>query len=347
MNTQKIAAELCRMKAYNPVPDGMIRDRLRRELGVAALTAAPARAALAALRAEVTRQQTLRRQRQQNRPLPRIVAHPLVTADRYLSRNTMNLADVQTHVRRHYRLGERNEIVWDCLPTIQLLNAAESRLVSTSKEQNWDVYRGAWKGWAANVYEHTITVSPALISGRLRQLGIETVDGMLTLAALRVPCPKGVEVYEAVWLVQKQGCSLGIHRGYIAVRRRAGQYGERIDAVHGYSVRGAVHTLARRITGSARRADLAVLPAEALLARAEEAARRNPNAVITMADARRAGYCDSGIRSYCYRSGIGDALVDGRITAARLYEALERAWDPLAARLLISVAERRRRSNAA
>jgi hypothetical protein len=137
-------------------------------------------------------------------------------------------------------------------------------------------------------------------------------------------------------LEQARGCRIRSARGYIVVKDGI--------AVHGETLRGAIQTLSARRRGQRGPVRLDRLPAELLYRRAEAAARTNPDCLITLADARRAGYCDPGIRSYCYQASIGDALVDGQITARRLFDALPRVCNTLAAVLLIRIAESRRKA---
>ena len=83
-------------------------------------------------------------------------------------------------------------------------------------DTNWNVYRGSFKGWAANVDCHTICI-PADWRHRIEYKGLAELGGMMTLDALPMDAPDGIALYSAVWATQGRGYSVKTERGFIAV----------------------------------------------------------------------------------------------------------------------------------
>lgn len=83
-------------------------------------------------------------------------------------------------------------------------------------DTDWNVYRGSFNGWAANVDYHTICI-PADWRHRIEYKGLADLDGMMTLDALPMDAPDGIALYAAVWANQGRGYSVKTERGFIAV----------------------------------------------------------------------------------------------------------------------------------
>lgn len=296
--------------------------------------------AACALSAEILRIHRLRVERAARKPAQHVIAP---AADRYAQRHPGQIETFAALIRSRYRTGTRSKII------VRLVSETGGRWrlgASTSQETDRTVYRGAWKGWEATIYEHYIGAAPGAVSGRYHSLGIQVVDGMVTVAASRISAPAGAEVYRAVWIEQGRGCELRTGRGYIAVARH--ENGTVAAAVHGATIRASLATLRRRLASGENHAPVAVqiartIAAERLYDAVQRAVQVAPSAPVSVAMARAMGYCVEGIRHYCRRANLDAELAAGRTTVWRLADALSRVWDPLAARLLIRAAIARRR----
>lgn len=96
---------------------------------------------------------------------------------------------------------------------------------SVSMEKNWDVYKGAYKGWAANADHHFVTVPTDWLS-TVRNRGLAIVDGMMTLSASPASEIDGIEVYKAVWARQGRGYDVVTAAGFIARSGKAVAHGK-------------------------------------------------------------------------------------------------------------------------
>jgi hypothetical protein len=335
MNLQIVAAQIRSESRRFCIPsEPLAREAVLRSTGADSLRTKATRAAHAALLAEIDRQRAVaaerKRRRETAQPPTSLLVRFQASAVRSMDAWGMYEHSLAWLLEHRYQLGTRRTIAWTVVPEAVYLSAG------TRSYSDSFCGRGVYRYHPVTIYEHHIFIAPGALSGRYARLGILWVGGLLTLAARPCAAPGGITAYEAVWLKQARGCHIRSVRGYITVRDGI--------AVHGETLRGAVHILAARPRGRTRLVDL---PADVLYRRVDAAVRRKPDAIITLVDAERAGYCDAGVYSYCYRAGIEDALADGQITAKRLGEALARHWDTLAAALLIRVVERRTRRVAA
>lgn len=108
---------------------------------------------------------------------------------------------------------------------------------------NWVTYLGAVKGWRANADHHFITV-PTDWRTRVLKLGLANVEGFLTLTALQMAAPPGLELFRATWAERARGHAVNVRRGFIA------RHGE--IAFHADTIQGA-------LDGVRRKAELAQL----------------------------------------------------------------------------------------
>lgn len=158
-----------------------------------------------------------------------------------------------------------------------------------------DVYRGSFKGWAANVDCHKICV-PADWRHRIEYKGLADLDGMMTLDALPMDATDGIELYAAVWASQGRGYSVKTERGFIAV----GGNGD--ESFHAETSDEAIAGLLLKYgigeKSIATMADMSV-SVETFIAKYSTIV-----ADVSLADARNSGSREYGIRSWCESVGI-------------------------------------------
>jgi len=88
--------------------------------------------------------------------------------------------------------------------------------VKTKHTRDWDVYCGEFKGWAANIYNISVTASMQWVE-RVLETGLATADGMLTLDATPEDgAPEGISMYSATCAQQGRGYKIRVNRGIIA-----------------------------------------------------------------------------------------------------------------------------------
>ncbi|KAL0630740.1 hypothetical protein Q9L58_010403 [Maublancomyces gigas] len=182
-------------------------------------------------------------------------------------------------------------------------------------DRNFDVYRGAYKGWGANVDMHQIRV-PALAM----------LVGLTTLDALPMEAPAGIELYAAVWASQARGYAVKTDRGFIAV---AGAKGFHSDTAEG-AISGLRHKGRHVPTGAAQMADMKS---------AVEAF------IIKFPDARTSGSCEYGIRSWCASVDVDIARV--QVPMAELLKGFRHMPQTEVRRAVLRAVRRNRVSSAA
>jgi hypothetical protein len=156
-------------------------------------------------------------------------------------------------------------------------------------------------GFGVNCSTHALSVRRNWLESVYAR-GVAVVDGLLTLDAQPTDSP---DTLRALWVEQSRGTSLVSSWGYL-VRAEGGPW------VHSATERGcakAQRDSAARIESYQRQqsSERAELEAAAYL-------------TITLADARAAGLCESGIRDWCGKRGIEvDLAINGRqlLTIAR------------------------------
>lgn len=158
---------------------------------------------------------------------------------------------------------------------------------------DWNVYSGAFKGWAANVDCHKICI-PADWRVRVERKGLANLGGMMTLDALPMEAPAGIELFAAVWACQGRGYSIKAERGFIVV---AGG-----ESFHAETSEKAIAGLLRKhSSGKKRLATIADMSAsvDAFIFKYSNFAVN-----VSLDDARKSGSCEYGIRSWCESVGI-------------------------------------------
>lgn len=182
--------------------------------------------------------------------------------------------------------------------TVQFAAVTSEVDYSTSLGRTYDVYRGAFKGWGANIDNHKIVV-PQDWRMRVQRRGLASVGGMLTLDALRLEAPDGIELYAAVWVVQGRGYKVKVERGFIVIQGNQ-QY-------HADTVENAIRGIQRKTNRAAM--TLATI-AEMNLSFHEFAEKYKGIPIdVSLNDARQSGSCEYGIRSWCASVGIDVARV--------------------------------------
>lgn len=176
--------------------------------------------------------------------------------------------------------------------TVRLTSDPATVGISQNKSTNWDLYRGAYKGWAANVIDTIITV-PNDWRIRVQRHGLAVVDGMMTLDASRLEgAPEGVRLYAATWIVQGRGYAVTATTGYIATTGEI--------TYHADSAVKALAGLRRKIAGAEWAAKLAACDLSSILSGGIDL----DGATVRISDARAIGACDYGIRSWCHATGL-------------------------------------------
>ncbi|MDQ6964503.1 MAG: hypothetical protein Q9M13_06245, partial [Mariprofundales bacterium] len=122
--------------------------------------------------------------------------------------------------------------------SVALTDSPDKVGIDVDSYKDWDIYRGDFKGWAANVNNIVITVPERWIS-RVLKTGLATADGMLTLDAAPLDgAPDGIRLYAATWAQQARGYDIRVCRGVIAT--------DGIHFYHGTTTRKAIMGLRRK-----------------------------------------------------------------------------------------------------
>jgi len=186
---------------------------------------------------------------------------------------------------------------------------------------NWDVYRGAFKGWKATGVTKRITVSRDWYQTVFRP-GLSLVDGLLTLDARGVTSPiEDVRVYAAVWVEQGRGYSVHVKRGYIAFLADVSYHGETLDK----AVKGVIRKVRRQ--GE----DPEIREARAQKRRIQKAhrlAERWGDEAVSLDDSYAVGNCESGTLSWCAAVGIDpdQGATVSEVVAGYLMRPEPEAW---------------------
>jgi hypothetical protein len=195
-------------------------------------------------------------------------------------------------------------------------------------DRNWDTYRGAFKGWAANEDHHTIAV-PIDWRTRVQRRGLATLGGMMTLDAHPLQSFEGVQVFLAKWASQGRGFDVKVHQGYIALSGEEHFHAE----THEQAIRGL-----HRKRSSAERVYF-----DRYNSSVDEFVKcyGRYKIAVTLDDARMTGSCEYGIRSWCETTGL--PYDDGRASMQQVLTAF-RAAPQIEVRRAILEAVRKHRS---
>lgn len=200
---------------------------------------------------------------------------------------------------------------------------------STSLGSTYDVYRGAFKGWRANVDNHNICI-PHDWRVRVQRKGIASLGGMLTLDALRLEAPIGIVLYAAVWVTQGRGYALSIERGFIATQGNEHFHADTAEnAILGIQAKGRAVAAMRTTT------------TEMNMSINKFSEKYSKFAVdVSLADARNSGSCEYGIRSWCSSVGIDISRV--HVPMVELLEAFRKMPLPEVRRTVLHAVRKNR-----
>lgn len=137
-------------------------------------------------------------------PLP--AGHPRERLDA-LRRNA-----VEKHAKELFRHGAPGGTEFK----VSFTENSEGVCYRVALGRNFDVYRGKYKGWAANVDVHCITV-PTDWRLRVERCGFAKIFGGLTLGVKPLATSENVTLYTAIYALQGRGYSVNVKEGFIAV----------------------------------------------------------------------------------------------------------------------------------
>jgi hypothetical protein len=200
---------------------------------------------------------------------------------------------------------------------------------ATDLDRNFDVYRGAYKGWGANLDIHQIRV-PADWRIRVERKGLALLGGLMTLDALPMEAPAGIELYAAVWASQARGYAVKTDRGFIAV---AGG-----DSFHSDTADGAISGLRRKSRSAPARAAAIADMKSAVEAFITKYARCAID--VSLDDARRSGSCEYGIRSWC--ASVHIDIARAQVPMVELLEGFRRMPETEVHRAVLHAVRRNR-----
>lgn len=201
---------------------------------------------------------------------------------------------------------------------------------TTNLDRNYDVYRGAYKGWGANVDLHQICV-PADWRLRVERKGLALLSGLMTLDVLQIEAPAGIELYAAVWASQGRGYVVRTERGFIAV---AGS-----DSFHSDTAEGAISGFRRKGSSAPTRAATIADMKSAVEAFITKYARYGID--VSLDDARKAGSCEYGIRSWC--ASVGIDIRRAQVPMVELLEGFRRMPQTEVRRAVLGAVKRAKR----
>ncbi|CUI04532.1 hypothetical protein BN2497_3841 [Janthinobacterium sp. CG23_2] len=159
------------------------------------------------------------------------------------------------------------------------------------------------------------------------------LGGLMTLDALPLEAPAGIELYAAVWTRQGRGYDVKTDRGFIAV---AGK-----DSFHGDTAQVAISGLRRKSQSAPTRA--------AAISDMKSAvnvfiARYSRCAIdVSLDDARRSGSCEYGIRSWC--ASVGIDIARAQVPMVELLEGFRLMPQTEVRRAVLSAVRRDKRQN--
>jgi hypothetical protein len=198
-------------------------------------------------------------------------------------------------------------------------------------DRNWDTYKGAYKGWAANEDHHLLCV-PADWRCRVLARGLATVGGMMTLDAHVLEPAGDIRLFAATWASQGRGYNVKVSRGFIAAADG--------EHYHAETVEMALRGIQRKAKAQQRSC------AGDYKSTVEDFVRRYKRfaGAVTLDDARMTGSCEYGIRSWCERVGLDYELGEAPLRA--VLDAFQRCPQVEVRRAVISAVRRERRSRA-
>ncbi|WP_158301355.1 hypothetical protein [Janthinobacterium sp. BJB426] len=201
---------------------------------------------------------------------------------------------------------------------------------TTDLGRNYDLYRGSYKGWSANIDLHQICL-PADWRLRVERKGLALLSGLMTLDALQIEAPAGIELYAAVWACQSRGYAVRTERGFIAV---AGS-----DSFHSDTTEGAILGVQRKRRNVPTRAATIADMTSAVDTFITKYSRYD--IYVSLDDARKTGSCEYGIHSWC--ASVGIDIGRARVPMIELLEGFRRLPQIEVRRAVLGAVKRNRR----
>ena len=213
--------------------------------------------------------------------------------------------------------------------TIKFATTTAEVQYSVELGRNYDVYRGAYKGWGANVDCHSICV-PRDWRLRVQRRGLALLAGIVTLDAHPIEAPAGICLYAAVWARQGRGYDVKTERGYIAV---AGE-----ESFHGETAELAISGLLKKckvLKGNMKSMSDYSSSVDSFIAKYSEHKMH-----VSLDDARKSGSCEYGIRSWC--ESVGVDINRDKVPMAELLEGFQKLpWSEVRRAVLYAVRKTR------
>lgn len=216
--------------------------------------------------------------------------------------------------------------------TVGFADRTSNVIYTTDLGRNYDVYRGAYKGWGANVDLHQIRV-PADWRMRVERKGLALLGGLMTLDALQIEAPAGIELYAAVWASQGRGYAVNTDRGFIAVAGSA--------SFHSDTAEGAISGLLRKGRSAPTRAATIADMKSSVNAFVTKYTAYDID--VSLDDARKSGSCEYGIRSWC--ASVGIDIARARVPMVELLEGFRRMPQTEVRRAVLGAVKRAKRLN--
>jgi len=214
--------------------------------------------------------------------------------------------------------GMRNRFKAMCtvLRTQDLSIGIGSPLVHVERTQSWNKYSKSWHCSYGPALESVTTIHiPETWLADVADRGLACPNDLVTLSAkpIELAANIGYEAFEAQWIVQGRGYNLSIESGVIV--REGGREPQvahiqrpRSDRTNEDLIEAGIKLLRRR----------AVTAHHQLAAKTADLTQHT-DVLVRFNDARRAGLCDPGIRSWCARADINP---EQGATIGRVLDAL-------------------------
>ncbi len=173
---------------------------------------------------------------------------------------------------------------------------------------DWNTYGGRFKGWAANVDQHFISV-PCDWRVRVQRQGLAYAGGMMTLDAHLLGESGKLAVYGATWVSQLRGYKVEVRRGFIA---RLGP-----DFFHAETIEAAIDGVQRKALNAVKKI-LIRDSSHGLSSEELELRRHLDECDISIDDARQSGVCVEKFKAWC--NAVGVDLSFGLVSLRRVLE---------------------------
>ena len=223
--------------------------------------------------------------------------------------NTSIDSRLKNHKKREFdKVFARATYRVDAASTVRIsINDGDTTTHQQSEYLDWNYYSKSTK-YPKKLVSNTFFVARNYKQTVIKE-GIAIVDGLMTLNAKKMVCKADCDLYQADWLEQGRGYDIHTVSGFIA---KSGPV-----AYHADTAKKAVAGLQRKLKAKG----LVIkfehgLKSPIVKALVDQYADRK----ITKADAKKAGACVSGTRSWCSKIGVDYDSQDS-MTVREVYEA--------------------------